>query len=419
MLRKGKHCVWLGVVIAACSLGKYPEEEPADGSGDTEQSTASNQPSTSTSRSSVDAGVPLEYTPASPPTSTQQGDCAEGATRACGPESAVGICRLGTRTCRNGAWGECEGDVLPAPRDCSSEADNDCDGRPDNTVDDTCRCAAGASEPCGAHPGFDGNGPCKAGQRSCVLSADKQSSDWGQCTGAVAPAAKDSCAVLRDDSDCDGTPNGGCPCVEGEVVDCGPIANVGNCKVGKSTCHNNQLGACVGAVLATARNCGSSDDNDCDGTPDNENAACTCTVTETKVCGEHPGLDGNGACHAGVQTCELTNGGTASAFGACQDSVGPAARDCSSTEDNDCNGIPDTSDSTCGCTLGEEADCNTTGLGNCRAGTQVCAAGASGGPNVFGACKANVTPQAADTCTAGDDANCNGKPNEGCAVITP
>ncbi len=420
MLWKGKHCVWLGVVIAACSLGKYPEEEPADGSGGTERNTESNQPSSSnSSRSNADAGVPLEYTPSSPPQSTQQGDCAEGATRSCGPDSAVGNCRLGKSTCKGGVWSACDGAVLPGPRDCSSAADNDCDGRPDNTVDETCRCAQGATEPCDTHPGFDGNPPCKAGLRSCVLSADKLSSDWGACTGAVAPAAKDSCAVAGDDSNCDGTPNGGCPCVEGETVDCGPSATVGLCKVGKSTCHNNQLGACVGAVLAAPRNCGSSEDNDCDGTPDNESAACTCVVNDTKVCGEHPGLDGNGACHAGVQTCELANGGTSSAFGACLDSVGPAARNCSSTEDNDCNGTPDTSDSTCGCTLGEEAECNTSGLGNCRAGTQVCVAGPGGGANVFGPCTANAAPQAADTCTAGDDANCNGKANEGCTVITP
>ena len=120
MLWKGKHCVWLGVVIAACSLGKYPEEEPADGSGDTERNTESNQPSSSNSSwSNADAGVPLEYTPASPPQSTQQGDCAEGATRTCGPDSAVGNCRLGKSICQNGVWSACDGAVLPGPRDCS------------------------------------------------------------------------------------------------------------------------------------------------------------------------------------------------------------------------------------------------------------------------------------------------------------
>ena len=422
MLWKGKHCVWLGVVIAACSLGKYPEEEPAD----TEQTSESNQPrssNSSTSRSSGDAGVPLEYTPSSPPPQgAPQGDCAEGATRTCGPDSAVGNCRLGKSTCVQGAWSACEGAVLPAPRNCSSEADNDCDGRPDNTADDTCRCAEGAREPCGTHPGVDGNGPCKGGERSCVLSADKLSSDWGECTGAVAPGAKDSCSLVGDDTDCDGTPNSGCPCVEGQTVDCGPTAAVGICVVGKSTCHNNQLGACVGAVTAKGRDCSSSLDNDCDGTPDNENAACTCSVGDTQVCGEHPGLDGNGTCTAGVQTCVPGNNNSTSAFGPCVGAVGPAARNCSSTDDNDCNGTPDTSDSTCGCTLGEEQACNThpqDGTGNCHAGTQVCVAGPSGGANVFGTCTGAVGPLAADTCTAGDDANCNGKVNEGCTVITP
>jgi hypothetical protein len=308
--------------------------------------------------------------------------------------------------------------VLPAARDCSSEADNDCDGRPDNTVDDTCRCAEGPPSPCDAHTGFDGNGPCKAGQRSCVLSADKLSSDWGACTGSVGPAAKDSCSVSGDDSDCDGTPNGGCPCVEGQTVDCGPTISLGICVVGKSTCHDNEQGPCVGAVLAASRDCRSHLDNDCDGTADDESEAfCTCTVGETRSCSAHPDLDGIGICKEGVQTCVAGNNNTTSAFGPCTDNTGPAARDCSSTEDNDCNGTPDTSDSTCGCTLGEEAECNThaqDGTGNCHAGTQVCVPGSNGGANVFGPCTANAAPQAADACTPGDDANCNGKVNEGC-----
>jgi hypothetical protein len=192
---------------------------------------------------------------------------------------------------------------------------------------------------------------------------------------------------------------------------------VGICKIGKSTCHDNKLGPCVGAVTAQGRDCRSTLDNDCDGTPDSDSDSCTCTVGETQSCSEHPGFDDKGICTAGVQTCVTGNNNSTSAFGPCTGAVGPAARDCSSTEDNDCNGTPDTSDSTCGCTLGEEVECNAhaqDGVGNCHAGTQVCVAGANGGPNVFGPCTGAVGPQAADTCTPGDDANCNGRINEGC-----
>lgn len=422
MLWKAKHCVWVvGVVVAACSLGKYPEEEPTEGSTDPESTTASNKPasgSAGAAGTSSDGDVPVQYTPSAPPQGAPQGDCAEGAVRTCGPTSAVGSCRLGKSTCTQGVWSECEGAVLPGARDCSSELDNDCDGRPDNSVDDVCRCISGTREPCGTHPGFDGNGACAAGARSCVLSADKLSSDWGECAGSVGPAAKDSCSVPGDDSDCDGTPNSGCSCVEGQTVDCGPTVALGICIVGKATCHDNKLGACVGAVTAKSRDCRSHLDNDCDGTADDETEGfCTCTVGETRTCSDHPDVDGTGICKAGVQTCVTGNNNSTSAFGPCTGSVGPAARDCSSTEDNDCNGTADTSDSTCGCTLGEEAECNThasDGVGNCHAGTQVCVAGANGGANVFGPCQGAVGPQAADTCTPGDDANCNGTPNEGC-----
>jgi hypothetical protein len=421
VLSKGKHLVWFGVVVAACSIGKPPEDETA-GTGDTETETASNKPSSAGSGaagSSSGSDVPVQidtgsYTPDPDP----QGDCVAGATRSCGPTSAVGVCRLGKSSCTEGVWGECEGAVLPAARDCSSALDNDCDGLPDNSVDDTCRCVAETREPCGTHPGFDGHGLCVAGVRSCILSADKLSSDWGECVGSVAPGRQDSCSVHGDDTDCDGTPNSGCTCVEGDVVDCGPPANVGICVIGKSTCHNNKLGACVGAVTAKPRDCRSHLDNDCDDAADDDvDAFCTCTVGETRACEEHPELDGNGLCKPGAQICVTANNNATSSFGPCTGSVGPAARDCSSSEDNDCNGTIDSSESSCGCTIGEVVECNShpsDGIGNCHAGTQTCIAGSGTAANTLGPCTGDVGPKAADICTPGDDANCNGIPNQGC-----
>jgi len=226
--------------------------------------------------------------------------------------------------------------------------------------------------------------------------------------------------VHGDDTDCDGTPNSGCTCVEGDVIDCGPSANVGICVIGKSTCHNNRLSACAGAVTALPRDCSSPLDNDCDGTRDDDlDDSCTCRVGEVRDCAERPGLDGNGICTPGQQKCLATNNGATSAFGPCTGTVDPAARDCGSGADNDCNGIVDSSDSTCACTIGEELSCNShpsDGTGNCHAGTQVCIAGSDSATSTLGPCEGDVGPQAADTCTPGDDANCNGIPNEGCPV---
>ncbi|HVZ32051.1 MAG TPA: hypothetical protein VG963_06490 [Polyangiaceae bacterium] len=75
--------------------------------------------------------------------------------------------------------------------------------------------------------------------------------------------------MTGDDSNCDGTPNGGCTCVEGTTIPCGPETDNGICQHGTSTCRNGGFGACEGAVFAGRRDCSSPQDNDCDGLPDN------------------------------------------------------------------------------------------------------------------------------------------------------
>ena len=104
--------------------------------------------------------------------------------------------------------------------------------------------------------------------------------------------AGDSCEP-GDDADCDGTPNEGCPCVEGEKQPCGPASEIGICVAGVSTCNpNGTWGTCEGAVYAQERDCTSSDDNDCDGFPDNTlDDVCMCTIGDKRDCETHPGQD--------------------------------------------------------------------------------------------------------------------------------
>lgn len=227
-------------------------------------------------------------------------------------------------------------------RDCTSNLDNDCDGQPDDTINDTCRCVAGSQEPCDEHAGLDGRGPCRAGERTCLLGPDNASSDWSACEGSVGPEEADSCSVRGDDSDCDGTPNGNCPCVESETVPCGPSTDSGVCERGTSLCVNGAFGACQGAVFPGPRNCASSSDNDCDGRPDNTvDAVCACVIGDTQVCGEHPGQDGLGRCVPGQRRCEAGPGNLTSRFGACAGSVGPAALDSCTilNDDSNCDGF--------------------------------------------------------------------------------
>lgn len=131
--------------------------------------------------------------------------CVEGTTLACGPGTDEGICALGTRACVGGAWQECIGAIFPAVRNCASSADNDCDGVPDDTIDGVCACVPNAIEPCDEHPGLDGTGICRAGRRTCIAAAGSVSSSWGACTGAVAPLPRN--CTSTDDNDCDGLPD--------------------------------------------------------------------------------------------------------------------------------------------------------------------------------------------------------------------
>ncbi len=295
--------------------------------------------------------------------------------------------------------------VPTGPRDCTSNLDNDCDGRPDDTVDDVCACAPGSVEPCDAHPGLDGRGQCQPGVRVCVLGDANLTSAWGVCDGSVGPGEQDSCAVEGDDTNCDGTNNGGCPCVEGETRPCGPETDDGICQRGSQSCVNGTFAQCAGAVFAAGRNCGSSEDNDCDGRPDDSvDDFCTCVVGSVRACGAHPGRDGNGQCRAGSQTCEARANDATSTFGACIGSVGPALQD-SCVEDNDanCNGLPNEG---CACINGQTRACGPdTEVGLCQRGLQTCANGA------FGQCQGAVFP-APRNCDSPLDNDCDGRPDD-------
>ena len=253
----------------------------------------------------------------------------------------------------------CSGAVLPGPRNCASAEDNDCDGRPDNTLDDVCRCTIGAVEPCDPHPGLDGRGPCRAGSRTCIAGEGNLASDWNTCTGSVAPGTADSCTLVGDDGNCNGIPNEGCTCIEGQTIGCGPETDNGLCERGTSTCVGGRFSDCQGARFAGPRDCRSADDNDCDGRPDNTvDSICTCVIGDVQVCGAHPGRDGSGPCRAGQQTCEAGLNNATSRFGACVGSVNPLASDSCTTlgDDSDCDGR---ANGTCACIAGQgNAQCS-------------------------------------------------------------
>jgi hypothetical protein len=96
----------------------------------------------------------------------------------------VGTCRDGTRTCTNGVWGACLGQVGPAASDnCNDTLDNDCDG----TVNDGCTCTHGTNQECGTDEGI-----CQKGTQICDNNA------WGECLGEKTPETE-TCNGLDDD----------------------------------------------------------------------------------------------------------------------------------------------------------------------------------------------------------------------------
>jgi hypothetical protein len=283
--------------------------------------------------------------------------------------------------------------VPTGSRDCTSDLDNDCDGLPDNVLDEVCRCVPGAFEACDDHPGFDGLGVCKPGSRTCIVTADAGagSSDWGACEGSVGPGAQDSCTVAGDDTDCDGAPNSGCACVDGQTQPCGSTTDTGVCQIGVSTCVNGAFGQCVGAVAPAARDtCAPGDDSNCDGIA---NEGCTCVDGQTQACGS---TTDTGPCQIGTSAC--VNG----VFGQCAGAVAPAARDtCAPGDDSNCNGMANEG---CTCINGDVRSCGTTDVGTCSLGSQTCTNGG------FGACQGAVGPGPRN-CGSSQDNDCDGRPD--------
>jgi len=141
-----------------------------------------------------------------------------------------------------------------------------------------------------------------------------------------------------------------------------------------------------------ARDCTSSLDNDCNGTPDNqETAYCACPVSQVRACQAHPGYDGVGICKAGSQTCAASSDKTTSSWGACSGSVGPGTRNCTSSVDNDCNGTPDSQETTyCQCTAGNTQSCLPANM--CTAGNHTCAASSDNTTTGWGPCTGYTGP---------------------------
>lgn len=153
-----------------------------------------------------------------------------------------------------------------------------------------------------------------------------------------------------------------------------------------------------------------------------------CTPGATRACSEtatgepivFPTGTPLGRCKSGTQTCSMSG-----EWSACADAIGPQPRACGEPDDVDCDGKPDnTLDAVCGCdpVVTPARACfpyptGKPGTGPCTAGVEECVLLAGGSTKWSGMCVGAVGPAPADTCVAGNDANCNGVQNEGCACV--
>ncbi len=261
-------------------------------------------------------------------------------------------------------------------------------------------CSPGTTERC--YEDADGTpyeGKPPADQTTCRYGERKCGGDgtWGVCLGAVAPEAKDLCDPPGNDADCNGLPNEGCSCEDGDTRACG--SDKGNCKQGTQTCKDKAWGACEGEIKqAAVDSCEPGDDANCNDIP---NEGCSCVNGTSKPCGTDIG-----PCEFGTVTC--VNGVYPAT---CKGGVAPAAADtCEPGNDANCN---DTANEGCTCTGDTQVECgNDTGA--CTKGKQTCSGG------VLGMCTGGVQPTTNDTCLAADEANdtnCNGQFRDGCECV--
>ncbi|MBU0530519.1 MAG: S8 family serine peptidase, partial [Nanoarchaeota archaeon] len=178
--------------------------------------------------------------------------CKSGDIRPCGTN--VGECVSGFRTCTNGQWSACTGEVTPSVETCDSK-DNDCDGQVDNNCE--LSCTEGDIKACGSNIG-----ECISGFRLCSNGA------WGECTSQKGPSEE---ICDNKDNNCDGQvdENNICDkileCEEGQTRKCG--SNIGACSAGLRTCTNGQWSACTREIGPTEETC-DNEDNNCNGVVD-------------------------------------------------------------------------------------------------------------------------------------------------------
>jgi uncharacterized protein (AIM24 family) len=267
-------------------------------------------------------------------------------------------------------------------------------------------CNPGEKRACYTGPaGTEGKGICKAGTETC----EPHGQFWEKCVGSILPAASEDCDNHVDD-DCNGKVNDTCGCIAGSMMACYTGAEgtegKGICHGGMATCNEDGVGYgdCIGEQAPLAEDCSTPEDEDCDGEVNQAAAGCGCEPNKTVSCYMGaPGTENKGVCKAGTKTCNAEG----TAYGPCTGETLPTAEDCSTPEDEDCDGVVNQTPP-CGCEPGTSTSCYTgpaptENVGVCKAGTKVCNADGL----TYGPCTGEILPGAEDY-TLPQDEDCDG-----------
>ncbi|MDD4994918.1 MAG: MopE-related protein, partial [Patescibacteria group bacterium] len=241
---------------------------------------------------------------------------------------------------------------------------------------------------------------------------------WGSCSGEVGPSSE-GCDTL--DNDCDGDIDEGCGCVLGTPPRSCDTGHAGICGPGTQTCDSmGRLTPCLSIAVPSPEVCGDGLDSDCDGLVDCDDMDCW-GVGACPDPFEGPGCvpgDGQdcllpqpGVCGAGESLCLASE-----TWDICRQVVLPGTlpEDCSSGEDEDCDGDTDCSDSDCaldpactgtgGCVAGLSQDCSLPLPGLCGEGDQICLPGGT-----WSLCSSILAPgDLPEDCGMAGDEDCDG-----------
>jgi hypothetical protein len=137
-------------------------------------------------------------------------------------------------------------------------------------------------------------------------------------------------------------------------------------------------------------------------------AKCTCEPATTIGCYTGPvGTENVGVCRSGIKVCKADG----TEFGNCLLEITPATKeDCSTPEDDNCNGQVNEDSAGCVCKPNATVDCpysgppGTDGVGICKKGSHACN---SQGTDFISPCDGEVTPSA-EFCESITDESCDG-----------